>query len=163
MFLVSGVSDFIDRSLNTLSKFESVVNQIQKNEQDIDSKLQSMATANLLKFPIPDESNDLPGRISREIVIFLIVVWKSIYKKNLNLSSLTCFFWGVKEFCKHIEQERNKTVCLLSQKYSDIGPLIIKIENLVMDTSSGKAKCMQGYYMDWECKALDCLTKMVLR
>lgn len=70
MFLVSGVSDFIDRSLNTLSKFESVVNQIQKNEQDIDSKLQSMATANLLKFPVPDDSNDLPGRISRQMIIF---------------------------------------------------------------------------------------------
>lgn len=68
MRFVSGISDFINRGIHTVSKFESVVNQIQKNERDIDSKLQSMMIANLLKFPVPDKSNDLPGTTNRMIL-----------------------------------------------------------------------------------------------
>lgn len=52
---------------------------------------------------------------------------------------------------------------LLSRKYADIGPLITKTEHLIMETSSGKAKCMAEYYMYWERKVLDSLVKMVLR
>lgn len=44
-----------------MSKFESVVNQILKNEKDIESKLQSLETANLIKFPAQNKSNELPG------------------------------------------------------------------------------------------------------
>ncbi|XP_031164939.2 dynein heavy chain 10, axonemal [Sander lucioperca] len=67
-----GIADFINRGIKAVSKLELVVNQIQKNERDIESKLQSMVMANLLKFPVPDKSNDLPGvkefceRIERE-------------------------------------------------------------------------------------------------
>ncbi|XP_056232067.1 dynein axonemal heavy chain 10 [Seriola aureovittata] len=69
-----GIPDFINRGTQTVSKFESVVNQIQKNESDIDLKLQSIAMANLLKFPVPEKKKDLPGvkefceRIERERV-----------------------------------------------------------------------------------------------
>uniref|UniRef100_A0A665V7Z7 Dynein heavy chain tail domain-containing protein n=1 Tax=Echeneis naucrates TaxID=173247 RepID=A0A665V7Z7_ECHNA len=124
-----GIPEFIRRATQAVSKFESVVNQIQKNETDIESKLQSIATANLLKFPVPVKTNELPG---------------------------------VKEFCERIERERVKTVNLLTRKYSDIGPLITKIEHLIMETSSGKAKSMEEYYMHWEHQVLDSLVKMVM-
>lgn len=61
IWLCLGVCDFISRAIHTVSRFESIVVQIQKNEQDIESKLQSLVTANLLKFPVPDKSTDLPG------------------------------------------------------------------------------------------------------
>lgn len=72
-------------------------------------------------------------------------------------------FPGVKEFCERIKQERTKTVKLLSRKYADIGTLITKTEHLIMETSSGKAKCMADYYIFWESKVYDSLIKMVLR
>ena len=56
-----GISEFITRGTQAASKFESLVNQIQKNERDIDAKLQSMETANLFKFPAPDRADGLPG------------------------------------------------------------------------------------------------------
>lgn len=65
--LVLGISNFISQGINTVSKFETVVSQIQKNEQDMDSKLQSIEMANLLKFPVPEKSNDLPGKTKRMI------------------------------------------------------------------------------------------------
>uniref|UniRef100_A0A673CHG9 Dynein axonemal heavy chain 10 n=1 Tax=Sphaeramia orbicularis TaxID=375764 RepID=A0A673CHG9_9TELE len=56
-----GIADFNNRGLQAVSKFEAVVNQILKNEKDIDSKLQTIVTANLLKFSVPDKVNDPPG------------------------------------------------------------------------------------------------------
>lgn len=61
-YLLSGIPDFVKQGAHAVSKFELVVSQIQKNENDIDSKLQSIAMANLLKFPIPDKTNDFPSK-----------------------------------------------------------------------------------------------------
>uniref|UniRef100_A0A8C9TU55 Dynein axonemal heavy chain 10 n=1 Tax=Scleropages formosus TaxID=113540 RepID=A0A8C9TU55_SCLFO len=125
-----GITEFINRGTQAISKFESLVNQIQHNKRDIDLKLQSIESANLFKFPVPAKSGSLPG---------------------------------VKEFCKLMEQERAKDINLLSRKYSTIGPLLIKMESLIMQTSSGKAKRMAPYYSYWECKIFDSLMRMVLR
>uniref|UniRef100_A0A3B5A058 Dynein heavy chain tail domain-containing protein n=1 Tax=Stegastes partitus TaxID=144197 RepID=A0A3B5A058_9TELE len=125
-----GIPEFITRSIQAVSMFQSLVNQIHNNEKEIDSKLQSLMMANLLKFPMPDKSSDLPG---------------------------------VKKFCEHIERERVKTINLLSRKYTAIGFLITTTEHLIMETSSGKAKCMASYYMYWERKVLDALIQLVLR
>uniref|UniRef100_A0A3Q1G9E8 Dynein axonemal heavy chain 10 n=1 Tax=Acanthochromis polyacanthus TaxID=80966 RepID=A0A3Q1G9E8_9TELE len=122
------IPEFIKRGIQAVSKFESLVSQIHNNEKKIDSNLQSLMMANLLKFPVPDKSSDLP----------------------------------VKEFCEHIEREKVKTINLLSTKYTSIGFLITKTEHLIMETSSGKAKCMASYYMYWERKVLDSLVQMVL-
>ncbi|XP_010769910.1 dynein heavy chain 10, axonemal-like, partial [Notothenia coriiceps] len=54
-----GINGFIKRGSQSVSKFESVVNQIQMNEKEIESKLQVIGMASLLKFSVPD--NDLPG------------------------------------------------------------------------------------------------------
>ncbi|KAF7665535.1 hypothetical protein LDENG_00140280 [Lucifuga dentata] len=125
-----GIPKFITQVTEAVSKFESIVNQILKNEKDIDSKLQALEMANLFKFSTPDKLNDLPG---------------------------------LKEFCETIERERAKNVILLSLKYSDIGPLLTMTEQLIMQTSSGKAKSMAQFYTYWEKKVLDSLVKMVLR
>ncbi|XP_067084612.1 dynein axonemal heavy chain 10 [Osmerus mordax] len=125
-----GISEFINRGTQAASKFESLVNQIQKNERDIDAKLQSMETANLFKFPAPDRADGLPG---------------------------------VKEFCELVQRERAKDMNLLSRKYTAIGPLLTKMESLVMHTNSGRAQRMEHYYSYWEHKIFHSLTRMVLK
>lgn len=69
-FLIPGISNFIKQGLQVVSKFKLVINQIQKNESEIDAKLQSMVMANLLKVPVLDKSNELPGKIIT-FVIFI--------------------------------------------------------------------------------------------
>ncbi|XP_052412947.1 dynein axonemal heavy chain 10 [Carassius gibelio] len=56
-----GIPQFIQRGNQAASKFESLVNQIQKNERDIDDKLKSIESANLFKFPVADKNGYLPG------------------------------------------------------------------------------------------------------
>ncbi|XP_063051673.1 dynein axonemal heavy chain 10 [Engraulis encrasicolus] len=124
-----GISEFINRGTQATSKFESLVNQIQKNERDIDSKLNYIESANLFKFPAMDKTGDLPG---------------------------------VKEFFEKMERERAKDVNQLSRRYTAIGPLLTKMESLIMQTNSGKAKRMAQYYAYWERKVFNSLVKMVL-
>lgn len=56
-----GIPEFIQRGNQAISKFESLMNQIQKNEKDIEDKLKSFELANLFKFPAPDNTGHLPG------------------------------------------------------------------------------------------------------
>ena len=88
-YLVVGIPDFINRGTQVVSKFESVVSQIQKNERDIELKLQSIAMANLLKFPVPDKSNDLPGKTNKKISFIG-------YNNNCNFSVTYCFVFFFK-------------------------------------------------------------------
>ena len=53
--------DFIARGIQATSKFESLVVPIQRNEREIEAKLQAMEMANLFKFPSPDKCSQLPG------------------------------------------------------------------------------------------------------
>ncbi|MGH0156714.1 UNVERIFIED_CONTAM: hypothetical protein FKN15_032047 [Acipenser sinensis] len=124
-----GISDYISRSSQAISKFGSLVNQIQKNAQDIEAKLVSIESSNLFKFPVY-ENETVPG---------------------------------VKEFYEHIERERMKEVSFLCQKYTAIGPLLTKMEGLVVHTNSGRAPKMAQYYVFWERKVYNTLTKMVLK
>ncbi|XP_028292993.1 dynein heavy chain 10, axonemal [Gouania willdenowi] len=125
------IEEFVNQSSQAVSKFEALVNSIQTIEKDIESRLQSMVTANLFKFPPVDKSNnELPG---------------------------------VKEFCEYMERERVKTVTSLNRKYSDIGALITKAEQLIMETSSGRSRNMLDYYVHWERRVFDSLISMTLR
>ncbi|KAG8456021.1 hypothetical protein GDO86_001999 [Hymenochirus boettgeri] len=56
-----GIADYITRCNQAISKFESLVNKIQKNANDIDLKLSSIESANLFKFMNKNQGSDLSG------------------------------------------------------------------------------------------------------
>ncbi|XP_069475795.1 dynein axonemal heavy chain 10 [Ambystoma mexicanum] len=125
-----GIADFISRCTQTIGKFESLVHQIQKNALDIDSKLESIESANLFKYAHGKHGEDLPG---------------------------------VKDFFEHVEHERNREIDLLVRKYAAIGPLLTKMEGLVVHTNTGRDPKMVPYYAYWEHKIYNSLTKMVTK
>ncbi|KAF3820597.1 hypothetical protein GH733_005142 [Mirounga leonina] len=70
---------------------------------------------------------------------------------------------GVKEFFEHIEQERAKDVDHMVRWYLTIGPLLTKVEGLVIHTNTGKAPKLASYYEYWEHKIYEVLTKLILK
>uniref|UniRef100_A0A673VC35 Dynein axonemal heavy chain 10 n=1 Tax=Suricata suricatta TaxID=37032 RepID=A0A673VC35_SURSU len=70
---------------------------------------------------------------------------------------------GVKEFFEHISQERAKDVDHMVRWYLAIGPLLTKVEGLVIHTNTGKAPKLASYYEYWEHKIYDVLTKLILK
>ncbi|KAF0872101.1 DYH10 protein, partial [Crocuta crocuta] len=70
---------------------------------------------------------------------------------------------GVKEFFEHIDRERAKDVDYMVRWYLAIGPLLTKVEGLVIHTNTGKAPKLASYYEYWEHKIYDVLTKLILK
>ena len=104
-----------------------MVNQIQKNAQDIEQRLAIIEQACLLKPCPPNKLGQLPS---------------------------------CKEFFTFIEVERAKDVELLARKYQAIGPLLTKVEGLVVHTNTGSSAKLQHYYGYWEQKIFSSLTKV---
>lgn len=69
----------------------------------------------------------------------------------------------MKKFCEFIERERTKDLNVLTKKYTAIGPILTKMESLIVHTSTGRSKHMSKYYAYWERKVFDSLVQLVLR
>jgi len=59
-----------------------------------------------------------------------------------------------------IKKFRNDTVEGLVQKYTSIGPLLIKMESLVAGTNSGRSEKLEDYYAFWEKKIFYALNQV---
>ncbi|ELK26420.1 Dynein heavy chain 10, axonemal [Myotis davidii] len=70
---------------------------------------------------------------------------------------------GVKEFFEHIDRERTKDVDYMVRWYLAIGPLLTKVEGLVIHTNTGKAPKLATYYEHWEKRVYEVLTKLILK
>ncbi|XP_027269695.1 dynein heavy chain 10, axonemal isoform X2 [Cricetulus griseus] len=70
---------------------------------------------------------------------------------------------GVKEFFEHIERERAKDVDHMVRWYLAIGPLLTKVEGLVVHTNTGRAPKLASYYEYWEGRIYDVLGKVILK
>lgn len=62
-FLFSkGIADYITRCKQAIGKFESLVHQIHKNAEDINSRLTLIESINLFRSPVIKTEDKLPGR-----------------------------------------------------------------------------------------------------
>ena len=67
-----------------------------------------------------------------------------------------------KEYFENVERERAKDFETLARKYRAIGPLLTKMEGLVVHTNSGKSTKLSSYYSHWERKVFESLNKLIL-
>ncbi|XP_019604311.2 dynein axonemal heavy chain 10 [Rhinolophus sinicus] len=70
---------------------------------------------------------------------------------------------GVKEFFEHIDRERAKDVDYMVRWYLAVGPLLTKVEGLVIQTNTGKAPKLASYYEYWENRIYEVLTKLIVK
>lgn len=60
--LLQGIADYITRCKQAIGKFESLVHQIHKNADDINSRLTLIESVNLFRFPIAKTEDGIPGK-----------------------------------------------------------------------------------------------------
>ncbi|TPX78384.1 hypothetical protein CcCBS67573_g00352 [Chytriomyces confervae] len=66
------------------------------------------------------------------------------------------------EFFDFMNKHRVNTLETIVQKYSSIGPLLIKMESVVAGTNTGKSKIMNDYYSYWEKRIFNGLSFLVM-
>lgn len=69
---------------------------------------------------------------------------------NVSFSKLQAYF-------VELENERTLRVAMIARLYERIGPILNKLEYLILGTSTGKSVVMQSYYTYWERKIFKAL------
>ena len=62
-----------------------------------------------------------------------------------------------KEYFVKIDEVRNERGCHMKKLYDSLGPVLIKLESLVLGTFSGRSQKMKEYYVYWESEAFQCI------
>lgn len=68
----------------------------------------------------------------------------------------------LQDFFEFLEHERSRDFELLARKYRAIGPLLTKMEGLVVHTNTGKSPKLSQYYSYWEKFMYESLLKVNL-
>nr|CCA14061.1 PREDICTED: similar to hCG1811879 putative [Albugo laibachii Nc14] len=68
----------------------------------------------------------------------------------------------VSDFYEIVERNRVKRIEELVQKYRSIGPLLIKVEELVAGVNTGTSPKMSAYYLYWERYIFNAITQMII-
>ena len=85
-----GVYDYIVRCEQAITKFESLVNQVQKNAEDIEERLHMIEAVKLLKPPPPKMGCDLPeAKVQHSLALCLDQINKNKFL-TLNRHSTQC-------------------------------------------------------------------------
>lgn len=75
---------------------------------------------------------------------------------------ITCIPF-IQEYFEFLEKTRGHEMDILSRKYRAIGPLLTKMEGLVVHTNTGRSPKLQPYYAFWENAVYEALTKVCWR
>ncbi|NXP47120.1 DYH10 protein, partial [Heliornis fulica] len=68
-----------------------------------------------------------------------------------------------KEFFEYIKCERAKDVAYMVRKYTAIPQLLMKVEEQVANTNSGKSPKLTSYYAYWENRIYQVLTQLIVK
>ena len=133
--------------IQAITKFESLANQIQKNAGDIDERLHMIESVRLFKQPPLRPGCELPeAKVTSSYSVFTMVKYPTMFLSQ--------------EYFEFQESYRNGIFNSLSRKYHAIGPLLIKMEGLVVYSNTGKSPRLMHYYSYWERRVYDALVKV---
>lgn len=71
------------------------------------------------------------------------------------------YIFSPKDFFSHVEQQRAECISKLLMTYNMVGPILRKLEGLVLQTSTGKSSLMAFFYDSCEKKTFNTLIKWV--
>ena len=82
-------------------------------------------------------------------------MWLLLNEQRIKLN----IYWlYVQEFFDHVERQQRTDFEQLLSKYQAIGPLLTKVEGLVVNTNTGESGKLKHYYAHWEMKIFNSLT-----
>lgn len=102
---------------------------------------------------IENIENDLNNRIEA-LLNFNLFMYKSVEEDK---NRLDC-----KQFFTEMDKYRTEKVCQMLKIYETFGPILIKLEQLALNTNSGRSTYMRLYYDYWVQKIYTAFIKMTL-
>ncbi|XP_026741363.1 dynein heavy chain 10, axonemal [Trichoplusia ni] len=72
------------------------------------------------------------------------------------------WLYPCKTYFVEVENERLERIAHLSRIYDRIGPILMKLEYLILGSSTGTSAVMTAYYSHWEEKIFKCLVRLTM-
>lgn len=84
-------------------------------------------------------------------------------KKNIRINERDDNVKPCVEYFKHLEHERNHKSKEIQRFYDSIGPIMIKLESLILGSFTGESDKMSFYYTHWEKEMFSALMRFTTR
>lgn len=157
--------------VNTLMrKLQSIVSQINYIRDDIRNRIDQIKTFNI--FTIDDsgientmelEENDVENineeseNIEQEAKIKIIRIQESSESILSRKKECGTGIYHCQGYMERLELARTAKCSHMKRIYDSIGPVLIKLESLVLGTFTGRSLKMRDYYVFWEEETYKCI------
>ncbi|EDV92648.1 GH18884 [Drosophila grimshawi] len=176
------IGKFCDQINSQLRKLTSIVSQINFIRLDLRNRIDQIQSFNLFNLDnesaeakesiintederSPEESfKNSSGRTfqsstGRTITIMQADEEEDVQKKNEEISCGTGVY-SCQGYFELLEASRNQKAAQMKRLYDSLGPVLIKLESLVLGTFTGRSEKMRNYYEFWEGETYKCIVDM---
>lgn len=143
-----GIIEYTHECKHRIKNLNSLFQQMEHMELDLSRRIHQITSYNLFKYRDEDANRVLPCRdFFSEIEAF----------RTERVCMMVIFFNNY-TYYKNQDVYSNAQV----KVYETFGPILKKLENLVLNTNTGRSPFMQYYYTFWENKIFQSMTTMIL-
>ncbi|XP_055909296.1 LOW QUALITY PROTEIN: dynein axonemal heavy chain 10 [Eupeodes corollae] len=160
VIIQAGVSRYTWQSFNIqkfsanikilLRKLVSIVSQINNIRLEIKSRIGKMENFNLFKL-VESNENTSSGLFNHELLKPSQIVDNEV-KNREKIHS-----W--EEYLRRLRESRNEKNAQMRKIIDSLGPVLIKLESLVLGTFTGRSEKMKEYYVYWEKETFDSILR----
>lgn len=170
------ITKYCEKCSELLKTLAAMVLQIGHVENDIRNRIKKIETYNLFAIEFKTSSNiggdemrppfDIitPRRASevkrlrsmrKTVDVNLNKTKRKSVKVKINYDIIDC-----REFFKQLHTVRDEKCHRIKKMYDSIGPILIKLESLILETFTGQSEKMELYYNFWERETFNCATRV---
>ncbi|XP_037827971.1 dynein heavy chain 10, axonemal-like, partial [Lucilia sericata] len=160
--------------VNTLMrKLQSIVSQINYIRDDIRNRIDRIKTFNIFLIDDIDSSTEdslqfdetgSPGTIGEEAEqseneskVEIIRIKESTESVLSSKRECGIAIYHCQGYMERLEQSRTEKCSHMKKIYDSLGPVLIKLESLVLGTFTGRSEKMRNYYVFWEEETYKCI------
>ncbi|KAH8417458.1 hypothetical protein KR222_000260 [Zaprionus bogoriensis] len=174
------IAKFCDQINSQLRKLTSIVSQINFIRLDLRNRIDSIRAFNL--FNLDDDVEETRGAAStadRSVTDLSRTPTKRTFRsatgqtvsitqapqeldEEKKQSDFACGtgVYLCQGYFERLEASRNHKAAQMKQLYDSLGPVLIKLESLVLGTFTGRSEKMRNYYEFWEEETYKCIIDM---
>lgn len=165
------ISKYCDTIKALMRKLKSIVSQINYIRVDIQNRINQMRKFNifaidmspsdrkepLIQFDALDSSEDSESSIDNQVEIIRIVESEDSILEEQGGGDCGTGIFQCQGYVERLEQYRTEQCSHMKRLYDSLGPVLIKLESLVLGTFTGRSLKMREYYVYWEQQNFKCL------
>ncbi|KAM7359342.1 dynein heavy chain at 89D isoform 2-T2 [Cochliomyia hominivorax] len=160
--------------INTMMrKLQSIVSQINYIRDDIRNRIDQIKTFNIFDIETdiiqlventpPSGNRDHVKNLRNKPKIDIVHIPESEKSILSNIKECGTGIYHCHGYIERLEQTRTEKCSRIKKIYDSLGPVLIKLESLVLGTFTGRSEKMRNYYVYWEEETYKCILDLTYK